>query len=111
MQRLLRLPPDMLNESLQRMAASASALGSDSFEPSIDVSIRGVEADGGGDRSSPLGRVVYMVPDRALSFESLTMRGLELQLLVMDILVRARGWAAACAAVAFKGKERSQQLA
>lgn len=82
----------MLSESMQRMAAAASAMGASSFEPvgGIDVSIGGAEA-AIGELAAASGRVAYIMPDRVHRFERLTMRGLEMQLLLMDILVRTRG--------------------
>lgn len=74
------------------MAAAASAMGASSFEPvgGIDVSIGGAEA-AIGELAAASGRVAYIMPDRVHRFERLTMRGLEMQLLLMDILVRTRG--------------------
>lgn len=84
-QQLLDLPPDMLTESLVAGTLSTS-VGAGAMVSGGGAGMGvGVGAGAGGPGGA--GRVTYMMTDKAYRFERVMFRGIELDLLIWDILV------------------------
>lgn len=89
-QQLLDLPPDMLTESLVAGTLSTSVGAGAMVSGGGGGGAGGVGGMGGGGMGmggGAAGRVTYMMTDRGYRFERVMFRGIEVDLLVWDILV------------------------
>lgn len=81
LQSLLDIPPDLMSEA--RLMGMGGGPGMDPYHH---------QQNPGQQQYPPqyqqnLGRVAYIIPDRRHRFERLTLRGIELDLLLLDVLV------------------------